>query len=157
PKNQLTGRVCTCLTITLAMLAGHVGRAATVTNPDDSGPGTLRDVLANSRDGDVITFAVTNINLHGQLTIDHNVTIAGPGPDNFVVECGGDDGGFYIAPGIVVTISGLTIADSPLMAIQINSATLTISNCSVSNCGGDYNMGGIENGGTLTVLDSTFA
>ena len=65
----------------------------TVTNTNDSGPGSLRQALANASDGDTINFAVTGtIGLtSGQLLVDKNVTISGPGTailnvDEFVLS-----------------------------------------------------------------------
>ncbi len=58
-------------------------RAATitVTNRGDSGPGSLRQALANANNGDGINFAVTGtITLTSAgLSIAKNVTISGPG------------------------------------------------------------------------------
>ena len=53
-----------------------------VTNKNDSGPGSLRQALADVNDGDTITFAVTGtIALtSGELLVNNNVTISGPGP-----------------------------------------------------------------------------
>jgi len=53
----------------------------TVTNTNDSGPGSLRQALADAHDGDTINFAVTGaISLtSGELLITRSVTISGPG------------------------------------------------------------------------------
>ena len=53
----------------------------TVTNTNDSGPGSLRQALANANNGDTINFTVTGtISLFsGELGIGKNVTISGPG------------------------------------------------------------------------------
>ena len=53
-----------------------------VTNTNDSGPGSLRQALTIANDGDTIGFAVTGtINLtSGELVIDKNIIISGPGP-----------------------------------------------------------------------------
>src|SRR5215469_6961681 len=54
----------------------------TVTNGNDSGPGSLRQALADVNDGDTINFALTGtIGLtSGELLVNNNVTISGPGP-----------------------------------------------------------------------------
>jgi hypothetical protein len=51
----------------------------TVTNLNDSGPGSLRQALADASDGDTINFAVTGtISLmSGELVIDKSITITG--------------------------------------------------------------------------------
>src|SRR6266850_8443864 len=59
----------------------------TVTNTNDSGPGSLRQALAVAHDGDSITFAVSGtITLtSGQLGVSKNVTISGPGADQLSI------------------------------------------------------------------------
>src|SRR6266576_3046208 len=53
-----------------------------VTNTNDSGPGSLRQALADANDDDVIGFVVTGtIGLtSGELLVAKNITISGPGP-----------------------------------------------------------------------------
>src|SRR5262250_1653101 len=60
----------------------------TVTNTNDSGPGSLRQALANANNGDTINFAVTGtISLfNGELLIGKNVTIAGPGANQLTIN-----------------------------------------------------------------------
>src|SRR5262249_20802251 len=58
----------------------------TVTNTKDSGSRSLRQALADSSDGDLINFAAalegqTVTLTSGELVIDKNVTIEGPGPN----------------------------------------------------------------------------
>jgi len=65
-------------------------RAATitVTNTNDSGPGSLRQALTIANDGDTIAFAVTGtIGLtSGGLVISKSVTISGPGADQLSID-----------------------------------------------------------------------
>ena len=75
----------------IALLVGAAAlsaSAATVTNLNDSGPGSLRHVMAAAAPGDTIDFAVTGtiILTSGQLVIDKDVTITGPGPTNLTVS-----------------------------------------------------------------------
>jgi predicted outer membrane repeat protein len=94
----------------------------TVTNTDDSGPGSLRQAIADAGPGDTIDFALTypaTITLASAgLTIAKPMTIAGPGPGLLAVSGGhptfrvDDLGG---ASQIAVTISGLTIRDGSSM------------------------------------------
>ena len=53
----------------------------TVTNTNDSGPGSLRQALANANNEDTINFAVTRTIFltSGELLVDKTVTISGPG------------------------------------------------------------------------------
>src|SRR5438094_9043326 len=58
-----------------------------VTNTNDTGPGSLRQALADVNDGDTITFAVTGmIGLtSGELFVNNNVTISGPGANMLTI------------------------------------------------------------------------
>ena len=60
----------------------------TVTNTNDSGPGSLRQALADANDGDTIDLAVTGtIGLtSGQLLVNKSIIIAGPGADKLAVD-----------------------------------------------------------------------
>ena len=106
-------------------------RAATitVTNTNDSGPGSLRQALANANNGDTISFAVTGtISLfNGELVIGKNVTIAGPGANQLAINASlwGTQAIFHVVSGKAVTISGLTIA---VGGILNDEAILTVSN-----------------------------
>src|SRR5882757_2783225 len=79
----------------------------TVTNSNDSGPGSLRQALADVNDGDTINFAVTGtIGLtSGELVIDKSVTISGPGPDMLAVSRSSNTQFriFHIMPGQIVS------------------------------------------------------
>src|SRR5437762_2032093 len=83
----------------------------TVTNTDDSGPGSLRQALADVNDGDTIDFAVTGtIGLtSGELLVDKSITISGPGADSLAVDGNAKTRVFHVASGRTVTISGLTV------------------------------------------------
>jgi hypothetical protein len=79
----------------------------TVTNTNDSGPGSLRQALADANDGDTINFAVTGtIGLtSSELVIDDSITISGPGPNLLDVSAGGlQFAVFHVMPGHTVAI-----------------------------------------------------
>src|SRR5262249_36275948 len=86
----------------------------TVTNTNDSGPGSLRQALADANDGDTINFAVTGVIglTSGELVIDKNITISGPGSNSLTVRPSqtGSFRVFNIMPSHSVTIQGLTIS-----------------------------------------------
>src|SRR5215472_15831736 len=69
--------------ITVPARAGVI----TVTNTNDSGPGSLRQALADVNDGDTITFAVTGtIGLtSGELFVNRNIAISGPGANMLTI------------------------------------------------------------------------
>jgi predicted outer membrane repeat protein len=139
----------------------------TVTNLEDSGPGSLRQAIldANAQAGaDTITFNVSGIITLASplaitdpagLTIDgagQNITISG---DNAVRV-------MSVHSGAVLTLQNLTIADGVAMSGSgggvLNSGTLTVSNSTFfQNISVFNNGGGISNSGTLTVSNSTFS
>ena len=137
--------------------------ANTVTNANDSGAGSLRQALADANDGDTIDFSITTpatITLtSGVLEVNKNVTISGPGADQLSVNGNHTTRVFHIATGKTVTIAGLTITNGSGHGGGIDngqSATLTVTNCTVSgNTAGVNKGGGIFNGGTLTVNNCT--
>src|SRR4029079_15576110 len=93
----------------------------TVTNLNDNGPGSLRDTIAAAASGDTIVFAVTGtIALtSGDLVIDRNLIISGPGPGYVTVQRSSTIGTqtltIFVIPNLVppltVSISGLTISN----------------------------------------------
>ena len=141
----------------------------TVTNTNDSGPGSLRRALADANDGDTIGFAVTGtISLtSGELVIDKNIIISGPGPGVLTVarsQQAADFRIFNIPPSHTAEIDGLTITGGSLVGNGggiSSAATLTISNCVISENsilttdGLQHSGAGIYNVGTMTIVNST--
>lgn len=149
------------------------GATITVTTINDSGPGSLRQALADAVDGDTINF---NSSLNGQritlatgeLSVNKNVTISGPGANTLALDANHASRVFYIASGKDVTISGLTIANgSPPDyyggGIYNDHATLTLSNCVItgnsnpSGAGGGIYNNGYAGSATLTVSNCTIS
>ena len=118
----------------------------TVTNTNDSGPGSLRQALVDANDGDTIAFAVTGtIVLTSEgIVIDKDVTISGPGADQLSID--GNQAGsgcvFGIANHNTVTISGLTVTKRDC-GIYSDHAPLTVTNCVVTANKGHSSVGGI--------------
>ncbi len=143
---------------------------STVTNLNDSGPGSLRDAIATTPDGGTVDFQpglTGTIALTRELVITEDLTIAGPGVGVITLSplTGLHSGVLFIEPTTAnVTISGLTIAngDSFDGGGILNQGTLAVSDCILSNnkvavgSGGEYG-GGISNNGTLTVSDSVLS
>src|SRR5437870_237232 len=74
-----------------AAMANIEAATLTVTDTNDSGPGSLRQALTDVADGDTIRFDAA---LNGQtisltsdeLGINKNITVSGPGPDILAVR-----------------------------------------------------------------------
>jgi len=121
----------------------------TVTNTNDSGPGSLRQALTDANDGDTIQFAVTGtISLtSGELLVHKNVAISGPGTAILAVDGTATSRVFHIGPGKTVSISGLTLTNGSTGSengggILNDHATLTINSCAVQNSLAQSNRGG---------------
>jgi hypothetical protein len=144
----------------------------TVTNTNDSGPGSLRQALLDANDGDTITFAITGtIGLtSGELLVDKSITISGPGADNLAVDGNANSRVFHIDSARIVSISGLTITNGNVTGdfpngsgggIYNDHATLTISDCAINSNSATGSGGGILNdssetgSATLTINNST--
>jgi hypothetical protein len=124
------------------VLSAHAG-TITVVNTNDSGPGSLRQALVDANDGDTITFAVTGtIGLtSGELLVDKDVTISGPGAGNLAVDGNAKSRVFHTSTGATVAISGLTIRngvvtgnypDGSGAGIYNDHATITVNDCVIS-------------------------
>ena len=78
----------------------------TVTNTNDSGPGSLRQALASANNGDTINFAVTGTIALGLtsevLGVTKNLTISGPGADRLSIDGGQELG----SPAVFHVVSG---------------------------------------------------
>jgi hypothetical protein len=158
-------------------LSSNQAATITVTNTNDSGPGSLRQALADANNGDTVNFSVTGrIALtSGQLIVDKSVTILGPGA-NLLTVAGIPTQIFRIShvglgyrgpcPGPTVVIQGLTIRDGSENyggGIYFSSdcgagGTLTVEHCTFNNNAGASGGGAIINrGGSLIVNDSTIS
>ncbi len=160
---------------------GLTANRLTVTSTADSGPGSLRQALADAGAGDTIQFAPA---LNGQtigvssaeLVIDKNVIISGPGPNQLTVERSTATGTpkfriFHVLPGHVVLIAGLRISGGNLFetdaggGVRNDQSALTLNNCAVVNSavGNSFSgMQGIGGGvyndnGTLEINDSSIS
>jgi hypothetical protein len=107
----------------------------TVTNTNDSGPGSLRQAIADAAPDDAIAFDVVlagqTISLTtGELFIDKDLSISGP------------SGG--------ITVSGSNAST----VFEIGDATVTLNQLTISN-GHALDGGGIVNNGDLTLFKST--
>jgi hypothetical protein len=148
---------------------GHAFPASiiVVTNTNDSGPGSLRDALAAAIDGDMIDatgISGTILLTSGELQITHAVTISGPGAGNLAVD---GNGTFRVFDNLIsgVSISGFSITNGSAPGNNGggvfneggNSATLRLSDCTVSGNSADFGGGIFNLNGTLTVDNCTIS
>ena len=140
-----------------------------VTNANDSGAGSLRDVIAGSCPGGTITFAGdTTIHLASTLTLSQDVTIDGSGHSVVLSGDSNNDGTgdvqvFYVISGVSAALQNLTVTKGSAAtggAIE-NSGTLAVNNCNFSGNRATNRIitggGAINNVGHMTVNESTFS
>src|SRR5579883_231363 len=146
---------------------------STVTNLNDDGSsGSLRAAIAGTQSGGTVDFAAGLKGVitltSGELLIDKNLTVQGPGAVAVAINANKLSRVFEIARNVAVTISGLTITGGLLAGDGtdafgggiLNNGTLHLNSCVVSGNtvkvahGSSNNSatgGGISNGGTLTL------
>ena len=145
-----------------------------VTSTADSGPGSLRQALADAHDGDTIHFDPA---LNGQtitltsaeLAVRANVTIDGPGPNLLAIKRDPQAplfGIFHVIPGATaLMIRGLTITGGAAFyggGIFNEGTALSIVNCSIHD---NVSLGGLGASGggiynvysTITITQSTIS
>jgi plastocyanin len=154
----------------LALLAGVASaNTLTVTNTGDSGSGSLRQAILDASAGDTINFNIPGGGQHtitltsGQLTIDKDLTIQGPGAGALSISGNSQFRVFEITNGATVTIAGLTITDGSADTgggIRIIHSTLEIVDSTISGNHTNSLSGGgaiLNSGGILTISNSTVA
>src|SRR5213080_1733229 len=160
--------------IACALFGLPTGQAATITvnNKNDSGPGSLRQALADAHNEDTINFdsslnGQTITLASGELVVNKNVSINGPGPNNLAVDANHASRVFHVSEGASAGISGLSITNgfaSGLYGggIYNDHSTLSVINCALSgnsanDAGGIYNDGASGGSATLYVLNCTLS
>jgi hypothetical protein len=142
-----------------------------VTNLDNSGPGSLREAVADIADGGTITFdpglAGGTMNLFGPITLTRDVTIDASDAPGISLNGLGADRVLIVDAGVTANVSNLTMTNGygfQLAGCVLNNGTLTLDHVVVTGClmttdAGDFwqGGGGIYNGGdtVLNLIDST--
>jgi hypothetical protein len=140
----------------------------TVTTTADTGAGSLRQAVASATAGDTIDFTVTGtITLtSGEIALDKNLALSGPGADVLAVSGNSASRIFNVASNATVSVSGLSLkngTDATGAGGGIhNAGTLTLSACTISNCqagaSAPFSGGGAifnATSGVLVVVNST--
>ena len=127
--------------ITFVVLSNYIYTAThTVTNSNDNGAGSLRQLVLSAVSGDTITFAVSKVNLTGiDIDISKNLTIIGQSPTNKVTISAGERRIFSITNN-KLTISNLILtgannvsASGGAVFIPSPTATFIVNNCVFEN------------------------
>jgi hypothetical protein len=181
PWSLRGGRALAPIAVVTACLFGFSAsaRAATdvVENTNDSGAGSLREVIASANNGGTIEFDLApsaQIDLtSGAIAIDKSLTIEGPGAAQLTIDAGHNSQIFTITAGDQ-SISGLTLANGMTSANggaidYLGAGSLTVSNSiftgnTAGGNGGSGSYSGLGDGGaiyykgeaSLTVEGSSF-
>ena len=141
----------------------------TVLNANDSGPGSLRQVVAAADSGSVVNFSSslagqTILLTSGAITLNRNVNIDGSALASPVqIDGNGATRVFTVPPGVTNVLTGLTLANGNGGAggggAIDDSGHLTINRCTIVSNVTTSVGGGIvtRTGSALTVNASTFA
>lgn len=143
------------------------GGTVTVSNTNDSGPGSLRAAIAASAPGGTIDFSVTGtITLLSPLVIDKDLTISGPGAASLSVSGNNAVVVFMTTYNTNVAISGLTVSGGfnahpgGWGGGIVNAGAMTVSNCVITGntipAGGGPG-GGIFNYSRLRIVNCTIS
>jgi predicted outer membrane repeat protein len=155
------------LTRTPDLTASPTPYSTTVTNTDDSGPGSLRDAVQAAQSGDTVTFdpglTGTIFLTGGEIALGRNIQIIGPTPaapgaNVLSISGSGHSRAFNVVGSAVVTIANLDIvggSDASGGGLMISDGHLTLTQVTVANNQSSGNGGGIAcAGGVLIVIDS---
>ena len=138
--------------------------AITAANTDTASGTATGECAAGSGDDGIDIGLTGTVQLTGALPVlSSNLAIAGPGADEFTVrrDSGGDYNIFTVSSGSVVSISGMTITNGSYRGdgggILNNGGTLTITDSTISGNTGNRGGGVANQRGTLTITGSTIS
>jgi hypothetical protein len=120
-------------------------------------PGTYAAIQDAVNDVTCTRILVAAGEYRGTLAITRNVTLLGAGQDRTILDGAAGGSVVTIAPGVKVTITGVTIegGNKPEGGGIYNQGTLTVDNSTLTANTASGGGGGIYNQGTLTVDNST--
>ncbi len=146
----------------VGQMEGATAAPLIVMNLTDSGPGSLREAIANASAGDTVSFAPGlqgEIDLFAQIDLTKDLTIAGPGTAPLTISGRGVVRVFEISASAEITITSLTIADGKTTAqggAIHNKGNLTLSRVTLKNNLADKG-GALFNSGSLTLSEVTIS
>jgi hypothetical protein len=144
--------------LAVSVVPSPVAAASTtsVTNCNDSGPGSFRQAIGNAGSGATIDFALSptcaTITLSSTITVGTSLTIDGPGANALMVSGNNSETVFQIDSGTTVAVSNLSIEDGSALnngGAIYNSGDLTITDSTLSNNSADNGTGGAGGGGAI--------
>jgi hypothetical protein len=159
-----------------ALLPAGPVRATTivVTSTADAGPGSLRAAIAAAAPGDIIAFSptvfppgvLTSILLtSGELTLDKDLTIQGPGAASLAIDGNAASRVFTITGGTVAMISDLTVRNGNGVSAVVSGdgggvyslgGTVMLTNTTISGNTVRGSGGGVSSlAGTVTLTNTT--
>ena len=142
-------------------IGAYERRALTVSNTDDDGPSSLRDIVRAARPGDTISFSPmidgdTIKLISGEITLDTNLVIIGNGINNTIIDGQDSSRIFHITAGDTVSINDVTLQHGNGEGFRLpfsfgttggailNQGQLCINNASISGSFA-FSGGGIAN------------
>ncbi|MCC6327391.1 MAG: PxKF domain-containing protein [Acidobacteria bacterium] len=145
--------------------------AVVVSTNADSGPGSLRQAVIDACPGSTITFDMNTVAspitlISGEIVIDRDLTIQGPGANFLTVSGNNASRIFLVSAGVSAGITGLTLSGgngvgtalSTLGGALANSGgtvdlnSMVITGNTAAGGGGVYNRGG-----SITIRDTTIS
>jgi hypothetical protein len=165
-SGRAVGAVMALVGLGIVVLPAQTAAATTwtVTNCNDSGIGSLRQAVASAAAGDIVTLpsslsSCSPITLtSGPVDLTDSGTIVGPGANVVAVSASFTSSVFEVPRGVTVNITGLTIEDGSAGTGNgggiDNAGTVTLIDSTVSHNSGSAG-GGIDSTGTVTLNDST--
>ena len=167
----LPNRVLALFAVTAAVVLGWTASAgaATVTSASDSGPGSLRAVVATAEAGDTVDFDAslegqTILLTSGAIDVDKSLTIEGPGASELTIDAGHASQILAITAGDL-SISGLTFVNAAGSKhggaiAQTGTGSLSVSGCSfigntAGGAGGSADSSNAGHGGAIYVSPSS--
>lgn len=125
----------------------------TVVNSNDSGSGSLRQIVNDACPGDTIVFDAsldgTPIVLtSGYVTLNNDITLIGNGMSNTIIDGNGTSRIFYVFNGAIVSIENISIQNGYTLGtngagIAVDDATISLENVKITECEAvDYTLAG---------------
>jgi hypothetical protein len=143
----------------LVFSAGALATTRTVTSTANSGPGSLRQVIASSSAGDTVKIPAkaSHYSLSSQIDITVPLTIEGAGASSSVIDAGGKSRAFEITSAVpstaTTTFKDLTITNGSTTvapgggAILVDSGALAVTGAAITNSTATVDVGSTGKGG----------